>query len=95
MAKGYIVGDLVVNDPQAFAHYVEAASAAMKQHGVKALARGGRCEVLEGHGASRQVIMEFESYEAARSYYYSREYQAAKTLRNGKAIATILLVEGV
>ena len=37
----------------------------------------------------------FESFEAARAYYFSAEYQAAKAKRAGAAVAEFVLVEGV
>ena len=35
-----------------------------------------------------------DSYEAARAYYHSAEYQAAKALREGAADMEMVLVEG-
>lgn len=95
MARGYIIGSITVTDPEGFKHYVAAASEAIKFHGVKSLVRGGRCEILEGDGLTRNVILEFESYADARSYYYSPEYQAAMKHRIGSAVANIVVVEGV
>ena len=45
--------------------------------------------------AARNVVIEFESYDAARAYYFSQEYQAAKAEREGAAQMEIVLVEGV
>jgi uncharacterized protein (DUF1330 family) len=58
------------------------------------LARGGRHEALEGRARARNVVIEFESYDAARDYYYSQQYQAAKALREGAAEMEMVLVEG-
>jgi uncharacterized protein (DUF1330 family) len=41
------------------------------------------------------VILEFDSFEQARRYYHSAEYQAAKAKRDGIAVAEIVAVEGV
>jgi len=40
-------------------------------------------------------VLEFESYEAARTYYYSPEYQAAVEKRRPAGIGEVVLVEGV
>jgi len=40
-------------------------------------------------------VLEFESYEAARSYYFSPEYQAAVAKRRPAGIGEVVLVEGV
>ncbi len=40
-------------------------------------------------------MLEFESYEAARRYAYSEQYQAARALREGAAEIEMVLVEGI
>ncbi|WP_198120190.1 DUF1330 domain-containing protein [Massilia rhizosphaerae] len=95
MARAYIIGRLSVTDPERFERYVAAAGAAIAHHGCKVLVRGGRCETLEGEGRPRNVVLEFESYELARHYYFSPEYQAAMRHRIGIAVADLALVEGV
>lgn len=95
MARGYIIGNISVSDPEGFQHYIDAATKAIQHHRAKLLARGGRCEILEGDGTMRNVILEFPSYEAAHAYYYSPEYQAAMKCRAGNAVANIIVVEGV
>jgi len=94
MSRGYIIGSISVSDPEGFKHYVAAATEAIQHHGAKSLVRGGRCEILEGEGLTRNVILEFESYDKARSYYYSPEYQAAMKHRVGISLANIIVVEG-
>ena len=43
----------------------------------------------------RNVVIEFESLDAARACYESPEYQAARQHRVGAGEAEILLLEGV
>jgi uncharacterized protein (DUF1330 family) len=95
MPKGYVIARLTVTDPDAFAEYVKDATAAIRRHGGRPLARGGAYEALEGDARARNVILEFESFEQARRYYHSAEYQAAKAKRDGVAVAEIVAVEGV
>ena len=57
--------------------------------------RGGRFEAVEGVARARNVVIEFDSFEAARAYYFSQEYQKAKALREGAAVVEFVLVEGV
>jgi uncharacterized protein (DUF1330 family) len=95
MPKGYVIARVDVKDAAAYAKYAEAAGKAIALHGAKPLARGGRSEGLEGPARKRNVVLEFDSYEAARAYYYSAEYQAAKALREGAAEMEMVLVEGV
>ena len=106
MAKGYWIAHVDVADPEAykayleanakpFAKYAAAATQAIADHGGRALARGGRYEALEGKARARNVVLEFESYDAARAYYYSEQYQAARAHREGAAEMEMVLVEGV
>ncbi len=95
MPKGYIVSRVDVTDPVAYARYAAAATEVFKAHGGRALARGGRCEALEGPARARNVVLEFEDYEAARRYYHSEQYAAAKAMREGAAEIEMVLVEGV
>ena len=94
MPKGYVIARANVTNPTAWALYVTKASEAIKKYGGRPLARGGRSEVAEGEGRARNVIIEFESYEAARAYAISPEYAAARKLRDGAGAIDIVVVEG-
>ena len=83
-----------VTDPEAYARYATAAIKAAAAHGGKALARGGRYKALEGKARARNVVLEFDSYDAARAECHSAEYQAARALREGAAEIEMVLVEG-
>ena len=95
MPKGYVISRVDIKNPAAYAKYAEAAGKAIAASGGRALARGGRSEALEGPARKRNVVLEFDSYEAAKAYYHSAEYQAAKALREGAADMEMVLVEGV
>ncbi len=95
MPKGYVIVRVDVTDPEAYARYATAATQAIAAHGGRALVRGGRYEAVEGRARARNVVLEFASYDAAKAYYYSAEYQAAKALREGAAEVELALVEGV
>lgn len=95
MPKAYIVARVDISDPEAYARYAAGATEAQKMYGARVLARGGRYEALEGSARARNVVIEFDSLEAARAYYFSNEYQAAKKQRDGAAQMEMVLVEGV
>jgi uncharacterized protein (DUF1330 family) len=94
MPKGYIISRVDVKNPDAYAKYIEAGTKAIASHGGKPIVRGGRHEALEGRARARNVVIEFDSFDAARRYYHSAEYQAAKAHREGAADMEIVLVEG-
>ncbi len=95
MPKGYVITRVDVTNPEAYALYAAAATQAIAAHGGRPLARGGRYEALEGTARARNVVLEFDSYDAARAYFYSADYQAARALREGAAEMEMVLVEGV
>lgn len=94
--KGYWIAQVEVSDPAQYSEYTSRAPAAFKKFGGRFLARGGRSEALEsGPAASRNVVIEFDSYEQAIACYRSVEYQEAMAHRQGAGSAKITIVEGV
>ena len=43
----------------------------------------------------RVIILEFPTYEDAKTWYSSVEYEVIKLLRQGAAVGELILVEGV
>ncbi len=95
MPKGYWIARIDVRDAEAYKDYVSAARPAFERFGARILARGGACEPVEGPGRARNVILEFDSLQAAHDCYHSPEYQKAKSIRRQFADGEIVLVEGV
>jgi len=94
MPKGYLIAHVSISDAAAYATYAAAAGEAMKPFNPKVIAWSGRYENLEGEAHERHVIFEFDSFEQAKDFYESPEYQAAKKLRASAATGTFVLVEG-
>lgn len=94
MPKGYWIARVDVNDPEAYKSYIAAATPAYQKYGARFLIRGGRCEAVEGEGRSRNVVIEFESYDTALACYRSPEYQAAAEFRRKASLGELLIVEG-
>ena len=88
MPKGYVISRVDITNPEAYARYAAAATKAIADHGGKPLARGGRSEALEGKARARNVVLEFESYDAARRYFHSerirRRRRCARAPRTSK-----------
>jgi uncharacterized protein (DUF1330 family) len=91
--KGYWIGHVDVTDPEGYKPYTVANAVPFGKFGARFLVRGGRHEVVEGKQRSRNVVMEFPSYDAAVACYHSPEYQAAKAMRMGKADIDLLIIE--
>ena len=94
MAKGYWIARIDVADPEQYKKYVAANAAPISAHGGKFLVRGGACEEVEGNHRSRNVVIEFPSYEAAKACYFSDAYQEAIKLRLAVSEGDALIIEG-
>lgn len=95
MSKGYIIGHITVNDPEAYKEYIERDTPILESHGAKFIVRGGESEIPEGETQNRHVVIEFEDFETAKRAYNDPEYQAVAEIRRRTATSTIILVEGV
>ena len=95
MPKGYVIAHAAVTDPEKWGQYAAKTKIALDKFGGHPVVRGGKCEIIEGHGVQRNVILEFPSYEAALGYAHSPEYAEAKTLRAGAGTMDMVVVEGV
>lgn len=96
MAPGYIIAYVDVTDPQQYEQYKVLSTRAMQAHGAEVLVRGGKTEPLEGQWAPTRVVMlKFPSYAAARAFYDSEEYLAARKSREYAARMNMIVVEGV
>jgi uncharacterized protein (DUF1330 family) len=95
MPKGYVIAHADVTNPEKWGEYVAKSKVALDKYGGQPIVRGGRCEIMEGAGRPRNVVLEFPSYEAALGYARSTEYAEAKKARQGAGTIDIVVVEGV
>ncbi len=94
MAKGYWIPQIDIKNREGYKAYMAATPPAHeKYHGV-ALVRGGKMEVVEGHGRGRCVLREFPDFASALACYRSDEYQRAKPLRLSHSVCDFIVVEG-
>ena len=94
MAKGYWIGRIDVNDLETYKKYIAANAAPFAEYGARFLTRGGAFEAVEGAARSRNVVIEFPSYQAAIDCYNSEGDQAAKAIRRPVAEGELVIVEG-
>jgi uncharacterized protein (DUF1330 family) len=95
MAKGYWIARVDVNDQEGYKPYITGAAPAFAEYGAKFLVRGGQTFAAEGQARSRNVVIEFPSYQVALDCYNSAVYQAARAHRLAVSTAEIVIVEGV
>jgi uncharacterized protein (DUF1330 family) len=95
MSKGYIVANIRVTDQDRFQEFSGMAGPAIKKYGGRVLARGPDADRLEGNVRGIVMMIEFESKEAADTFYHSEEYQAAKAVREECSDTDFMIIEGV
>ncbi len=87
------IAHVTVSDEVAYAEYAKRATVAIAEHGGAFLARGGKCEQLEGRVRPRNVVARFPSLQAAHDCYYSDAYQAALEFAKGASERELSIVE--
>jgi len=94
MPKAYILITEDVKDPAGMAEYGKLAAQTMG--GVTLLSFDSKAEVIEGEWhATQTVLLEFESEEAAKEWYYSDAYQEALKLRQAAADCHGVILHGL
>ena len=75
--------------------YSQRALPIIEQYGGKILARGPHADRHEGNVAGVVTMLEFESKEAAETFYFSDDYQAAKAIRDTGCDTDLMIIEGM
>ena len=94
MPKGYWIARINVTDQVKYEAYRAANGEALRRFGGRFLVRGGTFENPEGRSKSRNVVIEFPSYQAAVDCYHSHEYQRVKEKRTGASEGDLIVIEG-
>ena len=95
MAKGYVIAQIDVHDADTYAKYTAQTPGTVAKFGGQFIVRAGQWESLKGaEPGPRVVVIEFPSYEKAKEWYNSKEYQAIVGLRQAAAGGSAFVVEG-
>jgi len=94
MAKGYVIAHATVTDPEKWGQYVAKSKIALDKYEGKPIVRGGQCQIMEGTGTQRNVVLEFPSYQAALDCWHSPEYKHAISIRAPISEGDIVIIEG-
>src|SRR5437763_11708397 len=95
MPKAYVIVTESIKDEAGMAAYGKAAAPSIVKAGGTPLVVESQPQVLEGEWPGDQtVVLEFESVEAARAWYFSPEYEKAKPLRQAAAECHAVIVSG-
>ena len=93
---GYIIATLnTINDPDTFAAYQKSASTVFSRYGARFLVNSREVEFLDGDWRPfGVVVVEFESYEVAKEFYNSPEYQAIIEKRFDSSDSAVIITDG-
>ena len=94
MPKGYWIVRVDITDQKQYQAYVEANALPFKKFGARFLVRAGQFENPEGVSRSRNIVIEFPSYQAALDCWKSDEYQYAIKLRQPVSTLDMVIIEG-
>ena len=93
--KGYVVCvyKSITNEDKLKEYAVKARAAVEKYKG-KFLIRGGKTTTNEGDASPRTVVIEFQTFDEAKKFFYSEEYQAAHAILGNSVIRNHQIIEG-
>ena len=92
----YIIVEMEITDPVGIEEYRKLAAASVAAYGGRFVVRGGKTEALEGDWQPKRiVVLEFSSFGRAQEWWKSREYAAARVIRQRTAKTRMILAEGV
>lgn len=94
MAAGYWIARVDVQDTESYKDYVAANGVVFAKFGGRFLVRGGAFEAPVGTPRSRNIVLQFPSYQAALDCWHSEEYQAARAKQKDGAEMELLVIEG-
>jgi uncharacterized protein (DUF1330 family) len=93
---GYILAKVNITDEKTFQEYLKANPATVAKYGGKYIVRGGEKETLEGAPVEERIVMiEFPSYDKAKEWYRSADYQNVRKIRQGAAEVSIIAINGI
>ncbi len=94
--SAYVIVEVEVTDQLQYDAYRRLSGPSVAAYGGRFVVRGGAIDSLEGDWRpERIVVIEFENVAAARRWYDSPEYRAARNVRAGAANFRMIVVAGV
>ena len=95
MSKGFIVCVYEkIEDESLLKNYAVEAIKAVEKFGGKFLIRGGDNITTEGKEFLRTAVIEFSSFDVAKNFFYSNEYQSAHTILKDTVIRHHQIIKG-
>ena len=93
--KGYVVTVYkTIKDEDVLRSYAVKAREAIEKYKGKFLVRGGRKITTEGDESPRTVVIEFPSFNEAKTFFNSKEYQDAHAILKDTVVRHHQIIEG-
>ena len=92
MPKAYLIANIRVHDPEGYDRFRAMSGPAIATDGGRVLVRNPK---PEGRVEGIVIMVEFDDMAAARAFYSSPEYTAARAEREKAADSDLMLVEGI
>ena len=94
--SGYLIAQLNMTDKESFKLYAETVPESVKKFGGKYLVRAGEFKSMQGKwDFTRNVIIEFPTYEKALEWYNSDELKPVKQMRLDNSTSNSIIIKGV
>ena len=91
----YIIARISIHDPERYTEYTKRTPSVLNQSGGRFAARGRDVTTLEGPQETRRiVVLEFDDADAAKAFYFSREYTEIRGHRDASSEGEFIIVEG-
>ena len=95
MAKGYLLGQITINDKDQYKKYDSKIGDIIEEFGGKYLVKGGLRVVKEGNPTfQRDVLVEFKDVEAAERFFSSKEIKEISRFRKAGSSGFLILANG-
>ena len=94
--RGYAIVNTEITDPEGYAEFIERIPDVIAAYGGKYVVRGGRTEYRYGDWQpGRVVVIEFGSFEQARTFADSPEFTELREIIDRTSTGRMILAEGV
>jgi len=92
----YLIVNIEIKDAEKIKKYLTSTPEILNKYSGRFLVRGGQIWVAEGNwNPKRVVVVEFDSFEKAKEFYDSEQYEPLKKLRQSSANTNMIIVNGI
>lgn len=94
--SAYLIANVEVKDSERIKKYLASSPEILRKFSGRFLVRGGNVFIAEGDWKpERLVIVEFDTFEDAKNFWNSKDYEPLKKLRQESAKTDMIIVDGI